>query len=70
MTADRKSDKPCTILLFLLLQSRDLGDGGNWTHFAKVTTFEILLTFHGGISRKKVVTFEILYQFLWNLTRW
>ena len=41
MTADRNSDKTCIILLFLLLQSKDLGDVGNWTHFAKVITIEI-----------------------------
>ena len=44
MTADRNSDKT-SIILFLLLQSRNWGDVCNLTHFEKITTFEILLTF-------------------------
>ena len=39
MTADRNSDKTGIILLFLLPQSREWGDGGKWTHNAKVTIF-------------------------------
>ena len=37
MTADRYSDKICIILLFLVPQSREWGNGGKWKHYAKVT---------------------------------
>ena len=51
VTADRKSDKTCIILLVATIE-------GVWTHFAKVTTFEILLTLRDGISRKKSCNFS------------
>ena len=37
--------------------------GDSHQNFAKVTIFDILLTFHWGMSRKKVVTFVLLKKY-------